>query len=137
MLLGIWQKWPGFLVYFLAGAVAYRFGDCIRYTNRLAAAAALCLGMTLILRQGFTVVWPLGALISHVLWLAVPPQNSASRHRQAALGGDYSYGIYLYAWPIQQLLVLYSHNRLPPIAHFALATVVTVIAGVASWHLPD
>ncbi len=48
--------------------------------------------------------------------------------------GDPSYGIYIYAYPIQQLLV---HVRLAPNGWvlFALATLASVVAGYFSWHL--
>lgn len=46
--------------------------------------------------------------------------------------GDYSYGTYIYAFPIQQLLVLY----LSPTGWglFFLSTLITLILAIASWH---
>ncbi len=49
--------------------------------------------------------------------------------------GDYSYGLYLYAWPIQQLLVMNFGDRLQPTTLFAWAFVATFIAAFVSWHL--
>ena len=57
--------------------------------------------LTLIFRHGFTAVWP-PALSYLAFWFAfhqrVPLHDITRR-----LGGDYSYGIYLYAWPITSL----------------------------------
>jgi len=47
--------------------------------------------------------------------------------------GDPSYGIYLYAWPIQQCLVLAGVTEWW--ALFLTATPIAVACGYASWHL--
>jgi peptidoglycan/LPS O-acetylase OafA/YrhL len=47
--------------------------------------------------------------------------------------GDYSYGIYVYAFPVQQTLIA----LLAPMSSwllFALATPLTTALAVASWH---
>jgi peptidoglycan/LPS O-acetylase OafA/YrhL len=48
--------------------------------------------------------------------------------------GDYSYGVYIYAFPIQQALIelLPGSNGLE---NAALSTVVTIIFAILSWHL--
>ena len=48
--------------------------------------------------------------------------------------GDYSYGIYIYAFPMQQLAVhLWPGHG--PLTNIALATPATLILAVLSWHL--
>jgi peptidoglycan/LPS O-acetylase OafA/YrhL len=50
---------------------------------------------------------------------------------QAAKYGDYSYGTYLYAFPIQQLLLALTTLRFPV---FVIASIVlSLLAGAASW----
>jgi peptidoglycan/LPS O-acetylase OafA/YrhL len=47
--------------------------------------------------------------------------------------GDYSYGVYVYSFPIQQTLV----QRIPgiePVPLFALALALTLVVAVLSWH---
>jgi peptidoglycan/LPS O-acetylase OafA/YrhL len=47
--------------------------------------------------------------------------------------GDYSYGVYVYSFPIQQTLV----QRVPgidPMPLFALALALTLVVAVLSWH---
>jgi peptidoglycan/LPS O-acetylase OafA/YrhL len=47
--------------------------------------------------------------------------------------GDYSYGLYVYAFPIQQALV-HVQRDLGPIALFAAAFALTLLVAIASWH---
>lgn len=47
--------------------------------------------------------------------------------------GDYSYGTYVYAFPIQQMLA--SFGIVTPLANMALALPLTLICAVLSWHL--
>jgi len=50
---------------------------------------------------------------------------------RAAAYGDFSYGTYLYAFPIQQLLV--AETRLAFPVYVAVAMSLSLLAGVASW----
>ncbi len=45
--------------------------------------------------------------------------------------GDYSYGLYIYAYPLQQLLATRFHS---PLAFFAATYPLTLLAAVCSWH---
>jgi peptidoglycan/LPS O-acetylase OafA/YrhL len=47
--------------------------------------------------------------------------------------GDYSYGVYLWGFPIQQLLAL-GIERPAPMLVFVLAVPITLLVAVASWH---
>src|SRR5438552_1644967 len=47
--------------------------------------------------------------------------------------GDYSYGLYVYAFPIQQALVNVKHD-LDPFGLFAAAFALTLLMAMASWH---
>jgi len=48
--------------------------------------------------------------------------------------GDYSYGLYIYAWPIQQALVGLSNNSLEPWLMFIMSFSLTFLMAVLSWH---
>jgi peptidoglycan/LPS O-acetylase OafA/YrhL len=50
--------------------------------------------------------------------------------------GDWSYGIYVYAFPVQQLVAL-RFPELPLAAHFALAYPAVLLLGAASWHVVE
>lgn len=51
--------------------------------------------------------------------------------------GDFSYGVYIYAFPIQQTVALYCHTENQPLMNAALSVVPTLILAAASWHLVE
>ncbi len=58
--------------------------------------------------------------------------------RAVTARGDISYGVYLYAFPIQQLLVPLSlKSPVPWLTNLALALPLTILAGVTSWLLVE
>jgi peptidoglycan/LPS O-acetylase OafA/YrhL len=63
------------------------------------------------------------------------PFSQDWRWHDAAKHGDFSYGIYLYAFSIQQLTMLALGKPVSPLVLFVLALPPTLLAGVLSWHL--
>jgi peptidoglycan/LPS O-acetylase OafA/YrhL len=78
---------------------------------------------------GLTALMPIAG--SYLLFAAA--FSPALRVHGWARPGDFSYGIYLYAFPIQQLIVQ-RLGAIHPLALFALATPAAVLFGAASWH---
>lgn len=119
----------GFL--FMVGGAFYIFADRIRYTNFGAAlSAALLLPLmcsSLLAEPAFAA---LGGYL--IFWFAFAvPQTALSRMTERT---DISYGLYLYAWPVQSLLVLY----VPGISPWSMAMLATIGAGwlgLLSWRL--
>jgi peptidoglycan/LPS O-acetylase OafA/YrhL len=76
------------------------------------------------------------------LWVALPVvvivvgTGSLPVLRRAARFGDFSYGLYLWSYPVQQL-VLEVLGRLPTAADLALVVAVTLLLAVASWWLVE
>lgn len=50
--------------------------------------------------------------------------------------GDISYGLYIYAFPVQQTIA-YLIPKVQPTSMFILSTVITVILALLSWHLVE
>ncbi len=48
---------------------------------------------------------------------------------------DYSYGLYIYAYPVQKALAEFGGNRYGIVAYTAASFVVTLFFAVLSWHL--
>lgn len=47
--------------------------------------------------------------------------------------GDLSYGVYLYAFPVQQLIVYWSNSKVSPLVLVSLAIPISLILAILSW----
>lgn len=125
--------WARLLPYYLAGVVAHVYRDAIRLDARLAWGAVAGLAVGCVVPHGIELALPtLGTYL--LIYLAYTP---ALRWHHAARYGDFSYGIYLYGFPIQQLIVMKFGPGLHPLTLFGLALVPTVLAGALSWTLVE
>lgn len=68
-----------------------------------------------------------------VAWLAYVPGGVLRRYNRL---GDYSYGVYIYAFPLQGLVV-WLFGSLGPAWHVLVALPPTLLAAVLSWHLVE
>ena len=113
-------------VAFLAGLTCYQFRDALRWHGWLATAAfGVLLGACWV--GAFDYVWPF-ALPYVVLYLA-----QRLPFERVEQWGDFSYGIYIYAFPIQQCLALAGVQRFGFLVYFGLSAALAVLAGMASW----
>jgi peptidoglycan/LPS O-acetylase OafA/YrhL len=137
-LIGLVIGWPYLwfviLPSFLLGMVA---NACQKVLPRsrvllLILAAAVFAGSRL--NPHFTHIVAAPALAYATFYLAF--SRSVSVHR-AAVWGDFSYGTYLYAFPIQQMLVASWGHTLNFAGYFALSLCLSLFAGVCSWHLVE
>lgn len=71
------------------------------------------------------------ALAYGIFWLAYVPKGALLRGYNRL--GDYSYGIYIYAFPLQGLAV-WLYGPQTPLINIALALPLTLICAVLSWH---
>ncbi len=122
-----------FLAVFGVGSVAYLFRDSIPLRNRWAAIAAV----TLIAAMG---EWYLAeaayALCGGylILWFALrAPVVGLSRFDNKA---DISYGLYLYGWPVQ-MLVIWWYRAIDPWLLCGIALLVAGGLGFLSWNLVE
>lgn len=60
--------------------------------------------------------------------------GALGRTKWFSKSGDYSYGMYIYAFPIQQTLVHFYHNELNVYGLFIISFGITLILSVLSWH---
>ncbi len=67
------------------------------------------------------------------VWLGL---RNPKRDRLVA-SGDYSYGIYLYAFPFQQLYVWLAQPNANPLANIVFASIACALFAAASWHLVE
>jgi peptidoglycan/LPS O-acetylase OafA/YrhL len=117
---------------FLLGAVFELYRKWIIMNDAGAILAAVLLVGTIAF-GGFAVLgYPAFAYL--VLWLAIrlPKFLRAVGRRH-----DYSYGFYIYAFPVQQVLVLLGVAAWGMLPFIAVATVATFVFAVPSWHLVE
>ena len=125
---------------FLTGSLVYLYREKIPDSGLLALAAAIVFFVSPWLNFGRT--WtPLGIAIYApqvlaplfvypVLWLGIhlPFQKVGARN-------DYSYGVYIYAFLVQQLLTVYGVQRWGYLTWMSLSIVCTIPLAVASWWI--
>jgi peptidoglycan/LPS O-acetylase OafA/YrhL len=130
VIIGQVSFWCNVLPYFVAGMADYLYRDQIPRSRQFLAAVSVILVISAAVPPAGRVVFPL-AITYLLFWFAF---QSPCRFYGWSRYGDFSYGIYLYAFPLQQLMTM----RFPgtsPIVLFLISTPLSVIAGVLSWHL--
>ncbi len=116
------------LLCFLAGTIIFRFRDILPYSGKLAlTAAALAIVM---LRYNATVCFAplLVAYVTSYLGMLNPKRTFLIDT------GDYSYGLYLYAAPIQQTVAWALGQANCWKLNVAIALPATVLFALFSWH---
>lgn len=113
---------------FFAGALIHSWADRLPFNGWLAAVCGV--SGVLLLSSATTYFYAPLPLAYLTVWLGLlsPPRNLLTN------GGDYSYGVYLYSFPIQQTLAwtgFYSSYW----AFFASAVLCSLAIAVLSWHL--
>lgn len=128
---GVPANWPAFLTYFLAGASFFAWRDKIPHSPRLAAACAVALVVAARVHPLLQFVLP-ACGVYLLFWASLHPKL---RFETFGRRGDFSYGIYLYSFPIQQLLIAWvGPTRVQPLQLFAMSMPLSLAAGVLSWH---
>jgi peptidoglycan/LPS O-acetylase OafA/YrhL len=119
-----------FVPLYLAGVVHYLYRDKLPINGRFAVISLLGCAVTARIPGAFSIAFPVfGAYL--VFYLAF------SRHIRVykfAKYGDFSYGTYLYAFPIQQLLMHWHGAATTPMRLFASATPLALLIGATSWY---
>jgi peptidoglycan/LPS O-acetylase OafA/YrhL len=119
------------LPFFVAGMLGYRYRTALPRSPVLALGAALGLGACF-WSGGFILLFPvLGAYL--LLFLAF---RRAGAPLPASRFGDLSFGLYIYGWPVEQLL-LWRFGMMPWWALFAAALPITGLVAFVSWHLVE
>lgn len=125
-----WETFVSIVPYFFMGSAIYTFRRNIPYSGRLAALLA----MVAVLSSSSSlhdVVWVLA--FPYCILVAGTSRTFAWFDKHL---GDYSYGTYIYAFPIQQtvLAVMGGHD---PYALFALSLPITLVVAHVSWNLVE
>lgn len=131
---GVWtipQLLARCVTMFAAGALIYQWRDTIPAKWSLVAVSAVIVVLACILLPDYRVV---GAL---PLAYAVIVAGTLIRNKRLALRTDLSYGLYIYAFPMQQLLAIGGLAFLTPVLFFVVSTVATLPLAALSWFLVE
>ncbi|GAA1421041.1 acyltransferase family protein [Catellatospora coxensis] len=116
--------------FFLAGAVLKRYADVIPSVWWLAAAATAVLG----------VLWATGTVKAFAAlplgYLTMYLGGRLPLHR-IGRRNDISYGVYIYAFPLQQLLAMAGATAWGVVGYIAATVVAVVPFAAASWFLVE
>jgi peptidoglycan/LPS O-acetylase OafA/YrhL len=122
-----------FVGVFGCGALFYLYRDRIRYDWRLAALAAC--GLSVLMFSPILAEAALATLGGYLLfWFAFNVKSP----RLAAVGRrvDISYGVYLYAWPVQKSLIWWV-SGISPWLVFIEGTAISSLLAFGSWWLVE
>lgn len=113
---------------FALGIAAYVWRQSVPVSGWLAAAIWL---LPLALHGSAGEATGLMIALSYTTYFcAFVPQGLVLQYNRV---GDYSYGIYIYAFPVQQILASY-YPQLSPLMHMACAAPLVLVCAIASWH---
>ena len=119
----------GNLAFFATGSFLYLRREDIIYSDKLALVALAVIIFSVLVPWQFYL--ELIALPYLVIYLALIP----TRHlQQFAKYGDFSYGMYIYAWPLQQAAYGVTGGSLSPLMSLVYAYPLAVALAAISWH---
>lgn len=114
---------------FFVGAVAYILRDRVPLSLPLFLIACVLLVLACAFGSWLMVLYVL-ALPYVVFYLAYVPGGFVRRYNAI---GDYSYGYYLWAFPVQQCVMAFRPGT-SQLALSAIAGALTLVLAIASWH---
>jgi peptidoglycan/LPS O-acetylase OafA/YrhL len=117
-----------FAIMFSAGALLYQWRDVIPARWSLVAVSVLIVAASSLLPD-YRVIGGLP------LAYAIIVSGSLIHNKRLRLRTDLSYGTYIYASPIQQLLAVCGLSGLNPLLFFVIATTATLPLAALSWVL--
>jgi peptidoglycan/LPS O-acetylase OafA/YrhL len=132
-LFGYPQAWARLIPMYLAGVVFYLYRESIPLNRWGALLSVFAMAIACVIPLGYTVLFPVFGtyLLMYLAFWERCPLDRVMRF------GDLSYGTYLYAFPIQQLLVQHLALRNSPVRLFATATPLVLAAAAASWFFVE
>jgi peptidoglycan/LPS O-acetylase OafA/YrhL len=130
VMLSLQQATARLAVMFLAGALVYQLRNVIPARwSLVAVSVALVLGSSFLPNYRLLGAIPLAC--------ALIMSGALIHHPRLRLQTDLSYGVYIYGFPIQQLLIIAGLGVLAPLPFAVIATLVTLPLAAASWFVVE
>ncbi|MFG2982361.1 acyltransferase family protein [Streptomyces sp. NPDC048258] len=114
---------------FALGAVIELYRERIPVSDVLGIASLVALLVSA--RYGFLFVVGVPAFAYFLVWLAI---RLPAPFRRIGARSDYSYGIYIYGFVVEQALVVLGFARWGLVPYLGLSLAVTVVLAMLSWH---
>jgi peptidoglycan/LPS O-acetylase OafA/YrhL len=121
---------------FATGMALYVWRDRVRLSLSVGAglaALALTFRLAAPLQPAFHEVFAI-TLTYWVFLIGYLPKGRLLSYNRL---GDFSYGFYIYAFPVQQLMVYLGPTGMTPMQNILLATPITLICAIMSWNLVE
>jgi peptidoglycan/LPS O-acetylase OafA/YrhL len=126
------DRWPDLFPFFFCGAAFYVFRKNIPKTAGLFWLAIIALLLSVLFGHFYLACLLCGTYA--ILFFSLSTESNVRVWRRRV---DLSYGVYLYGWPIQQLLLFFFFDWLSPVFLFPAAMVLTCSAAWASWRFVE
>ncbi len=128
--IGTPSVWVRLGTFYLSGTLLYLYRTQLRFSRRLAIVAAIATFVGAFLLPGYSMVFPtLGAYTLFAVALAPVPIL------WRVGDPDFSYGVYLYGWPAQKVVVALMGLSASPWLIFVLSMVAVMPCAALSWYL--
>jgi peptidoglycan/LPS O-acetylase OafA/YrhL len=118
-------------IMYTAGVLLYHFRDVIPARWSLVALSGVIVVAAACLLPDYRVVAAIP--LAYVIIVS----GALIHNKRLRLRNDVSYGTYIYAFPIQQLLVICGLLTLNPLVFFVVATIATLPLAALSWFLVE
>ncbi|WP_051286802.1 acyltransferase family protein [Paenibacillus taiwanensis] len=119
-------------VYFSFGMLFYIYRSYIPYNKHLAMLSIFMLFISLQYGGVKELFILFGTYL--VFYLAFSPTVKLNGFSKF---GDFSYGLYIYAFPVQQLVTYYYGGQMDAVLNFLISFMITIFISVLSWHLVE
>ncbi|MFI8983286.1 acyltransferase family protein [Ectopseudomonas khazarica] len=126
------NNFPRFFTYFTIGTIFYLYREDISHRRSWVLFSLILVGVGVAAHQASLVMPVFGSYV--IFYLAYSKTlNLAGVGRY----GDFSYGVYLYAFPVQQVMAFYAQEHLNGLTMFLASGMISLVFAVASWHLVE
>ncbi len=117
---------------FFIGTACYIFRSQLVLSKYVFYILIVCLLISALDKDLFFVVYNI-VIFYVIFYIAYVPKGKVRKFNQY---GDYSYGIYIYAWPVQQSIIALMQN-VNILELCIISFIVTLLLSYFSWHLVE
>lgn len=115
---------------FFSGSAFYMLKNRIPLSPSIFLSSMLILLLSITNKEIYFIAYTL--LVAYItLWIAYVPKGAIRKFNKL---GDYSYGVYIYAFPIQQSVIAFFPNSSVELL-IIVSSAITLLFAFLSWHL--